>query len=163
MTSTRKITGLLLLAFSIFFTANVKAQDYEKGFRLGFGANVGATTSDDFSVGLGIDGRVQYDLTKKMSLIGTTGYTHLFGKKDTPDLGFIPAKVGFKTFFGDRFYGFGEVGAGIGVTNTNQTTFLWAPGLGFATKYIDISVRYEDYGKFDAGQVALRLAYGFKL
>ena len=78
---------------------------------------------------------------------------------------FSKFKVGFKAFvLEDQFYVLGEIGAGMAVTNGyNDTTFLWAPGIGYANENFDISLRYEDYHKFNTNQIALRLAYGFKL
>ncbi|KLT68567.1 MULTISPECIES: hypothetical protein [Flavobacterium] len=138
---------------------------YKPGFRLGFGLNGGLPTDNAYDWSLGGDVRLQYDLSKRTSLTLTTGFTNLFIGDDVKDLGFIPAKAGFKAFiWEDQFYVLGEVGAGFAVTNGyNDTTFLWAPGIGYANKYIDISVRYEDYNKFKTNQVALRLAYGFDL
>ena len=147
-------------------TSSEAINNYNQGFRLGFGANVGAVTGDFFNLGLGIDARLQYDLTQKASLSLTTGYTHLFGEEDyIDDLGFIPVKAGFKYFvWEDRFYVLGEAGAGFAVTNDyDETTFLWAPGIGYANDVIDLSLRYEGMNDFHTDQVALRIAYGFKL
>ncbi|WP_082564380.1 hypothetical protein [Flavobacterium sp. Root420] len=151
-------------------TTESEIKNYDQGFRLGFGLNGGLPTDNAYDWSLGGDVRLQYDLSKRTSLTLTTGFTNLFMGKDengvdVNDLGFIPAKAGFKAFiWEDQFYVLGEVGAGFAVTNGyNDTTFLWAPGIGYANKYIDISVRYEDYNKFKTNQVALRLAYGFDL
>lgn len=141
-------------------------ENYDQGFRLGFGVNGGWVTQDEFNFALGGDVRLQYDLSLDTSLTLTTGYTHLFGDENIPDLGFIPVKAGFKAFvWRDRFYVMGEAGAGFAVTNDyNETTFIWAPSFGYANDVIDISIRYEDMDSYyDAGQVALRVAYGFKL
>ncbi|MBS7233309.1 hypothetical protein KHA90_20015 [Flavobacterium psychroterrae] len=170
----RKLKMFCLSAVALLFANTTFAQDsevknYDQGFRLGFGLNGGIPTDNDYSWSLGGDVRLQYDLTKRTSLTLTTGFTNLFMKDkdgvEAKDLGFIPAKAGFKAFiWEDQFYVLGEVGAGFAVTNGyDQTTFLWAPGIGYANKYIDISVRYEDYNKFKTNQVALRLAYGFDL
>ncbi|MFH6960347.1 hypothetical protein ACHRV1_23350 [Flavobacterium aquidurense] len=170
----KKLQILCLSAFALLYANTIFAQsseikNYDQGFRLGFGVNGGIPTDNDYRWSLGGDVRLQYDLTKKTSLTLTTGFTNLFMKDkdgvEAKDLGFIPAKAGFKAFiWEDQFYVLGEVGAGFAVTNDyNQTTFLWAPGIGYANKYIDISVRYEDYNKFNTNQVALRLAYSFKL
>jgi hypothetical protein len=171
----KRIFNLKSLVFSGLMMAGVTAwaQDtdivkndgYEGGFRLGFGVNAGLTTGDYFNWALGGDVRLQYDMTKRTSLTLTTGYTHLFGEDNVPDLGFIPAKAGFKAFvWEDQFYVLGEVGAGFAVTNDyDETTFLWAPGIGYANDVIDISLRYEGMNDFNTDQVALRIAYGFKL
>ena len=103
--------------------------------------------------------------TNAAILCSKEGFNNLFIGDGAKDLGFIPAKAGFKGFiWEDRFYIMGEAGAAFAVTNGyNETSFLWAPSIGYANKYVDISIRYEDYQKFNTGQVALRLAYGFKL
>ena len=171
----KKLQIICLAAFAFLFSNTTFAQEtaatnYDQGFRLGFGVNGGLPTDGDYDWALGGDVRLQYDLSKKTSLTLTTGFTNLFMGKDDlgnniKDLGFIPAKAGFKAFvLKDQFYVLGELGAGFAVTNGyNNTTFLWAPGIGYANKYIDLSVRYEDYHDFRTNQVALRVAYGFKL
>ncbi|MBE8727085.1 hypothetical protein [Flavobacterium hungaricum] len=172
----KKLQFICLAAFAFLFSNTTFAQEtaatnYDQGFRLGFGVNGGLPTDGDYDWALGGDVRLQYDLSKKTSLTLTTGFTNLFnGKKDDlgndiKDLGFIPAKAGFKAFFWeDQFYVLGEVGAAFAVTNGyDKTSFLWAPGIGYANKYIDLSVRYEDYHDFRTNQVALRVAYGFDL
>ena len=166
------LRGLLLSAIMLVGMAGFaqegasSPENYDQGFRLGFGINAGAATGDFFNFALGGDVRLQYDFTRRTSVTLTTGYTHLFGEEDfIPDLGFIPVKAGFKAFiWEDRFYVLGEAGAGFAVTNDyDQTTFLWSPGLGYANDVIDISLRYEGMGDFEADQIALRFAYGFKL
>lgn len=164
------LAGMMLLGLSaaaqdITGTGNPSIDNYEQGFRLGFGLNGGLATGDYFNWSLGGDVRLQYDLTKKTSLTLTTGFTNLFAKDDFKDLGYIPAKLGFKAFvWGDQLYVLGEAGAGFAVTNGyDETTFLWAPGIGYALDPIDISVRYEGANDFRTDQVALRVAYAFKL
>ena len=183
MKTTRKIKFVLALAISMMFAANLQAQDaqaatnYDQGFRLGFGLNAGYAVHDPYKLALGADARLQYDLTKRYSITLTTGFTNLFvSQVDGSDLGFIPAKAGFKAFvWNDQFYLMGEAGAAFAVTNGyNKTSLLLAPTIGYATKYVDISVRYEHYNDFarfnnngsigkGVGQVAVRLAYGFEL
>ncbi len=167
-----KIKSLLVFAIAIFFANNASAQEtktpvnYDQGFRLGFGLNAGIPTDNDlYDWALGADVRIQYDLTKKASVTLTTGFTNLFISDVPKDLGFVPIKAGFKAFvWEDQFYVLGELGGGIAVTNDyTQNTYLWAPGFGYANKYIDISLRYEAYTEYDTDQVSLRLAYGFKL
>lgn len=153
------------LLFNNSFAQDAKPKNFDQGFRLGFGINGGLPTNKTYDYSLGADARIQYDLSKSTSVTFTTGFTNLFIGNNIPDIGFIPAKAGFKAFvLEDRFYVLGEIGAGFAVTNGyNETTFLWAPGIGYANENFDISVRYEDYHKFNTNQIALRLAYGFKL
>ena len=159
------LSAMMLMGIAASAQDVVKNDGYDGGFRLGFGLNGGVTTGDYFNFALGADARLQYDMTRRTSLTLTTGYTHLFGESEVPDLGFIPVKAGFKAFvWEDQFYVLGEVGAGFAVTNDyDQTTFLWSPGIGYANDVIDISLRYEGMNDFNTDQVALRVAYGFKL
>lgn len=179
MKTTSKIKVLFVFAIALLFANNAQAQEaknYDKGFRLGFGLNGGLPTDNDiYDWSLGGDVRLQYDLSKRASLTLTTGFTNLFINKDAinqdginqevKDLGFIPAKLGFKYFvWEDQFYLLGEVGAGFAVTNGyEQNTTIWSPGIGYANKKFDLSLRYEAYPDYETDQIALRLAYGFKL
>lgn len=182
MKTTTKIKTLLVVAITAFFSNTSSAQEkaatnYDQGFRLGVGLNAGYATQDPYKLALGADARLQYDLSKRYSLTLTTGFSNLFvSEADGKDLGFIPAKAGFKAFiWNDQFYVMGEAGAAFAVTNDyNQTSLLLAPSIGYATKYIDVSVHYEHYSDFakmnnngtagkGVGQVGVRLAYGFKL
>jgi hypothetical protein len=180
MKMTEKIKILFVFVIAIMFAGNANAQEtakYDQGFRLGFGANAGYSIDAPYKLALGADARVQYDLSKRYSLTLTTGFTNLFvSKADGSDLGFIPAKAGFKAFiWNDQFYVMGEAGAAFAITNGyNKTSLLVSPTIGYATKYIDLSVHYEHYSDFakvnnngsvgkGVGQVGVRLAYGFAL
>jgi hypothetical protein len=166
-----KLKSILFVAIATFFIANANAQDvktenYDQGFRLGFGVNAGLPTNTDvYNFALGGDVRLQYDLTQRYSVVLTTGFTNLFINDGVKDLGFIPVKAGFKAFvFKNQFYVLGEIGGGIAVSNGyKQDTYLWAPGVGYANKYIDLSLRYEAYTEYNTNQIGLRVAYGFKL
>lgn len=190
----------LLMVCVLFVTAAVHAQEketigtvigttpgnYDQGFRLGFALNGGYmfnTSSspwggtDVFSgPTVGADVRLQYDLSRRLSVTLTTGYNHFFIEEDLKDLPFtdfrdvgqIPVKAGFKAFFWeDQFYGLAEVGGGFTVSKNSpfaeDTTVILSPGIGWANKYVDLSLRYEHYTEFETGQIALRLAYGFRL
>ncbi len=161
------LSATFLITISSFAQEMKKAkvENYDQGFRLGFGLNGGVSTDNDYDFALGGDVRLQYDLSKATSITFTTGFTNLFIDNDVKDLGFIPVKAGFKAFvWKNQFYVLGEAGAAIAVTNGyNETSLLLSPGIGYATKYVDLSLRYEDYNKFNTNQIALRIAYGFKL
>lgn len=169
---------------AFMFAANVQAQNkpllekdknYDQGFRLGFGLNGGLVNDGFYDGSLGADVRLQYDFNKRVSVALTSGFTNLFVGDGGKDLGFIPVKAGFKVFWWeDRFYALAEAGVGIPVTNgysdTVDNTLILSPGIGWANKYVDVSLRYEHYSDFPTedggtgvGQFALRLAYGFKL
>jgi hypothetical protein len=188
MKITRNFKTLIVAAIAIFFAPNSNAQEttenkatnYDQGFRLGFGLNGGYVFDDPYDFALGGDVRLQYDLNKRYSITLTTGFTNLFIDGKNNDLGFIPAKAGFKAFFWeDQFYAMGEAGAGFAVTNNyDQTSLILSPSIGYANKNFDISLRYEYYSDFPTvksspvfggsigegtGQLGLRIAYGFKL
>lgn len=182
MKITTKIKLVTVFAISMFFTNSIVAQDntetknYDQKFKLGIGINAGTVFDDPYEYTLGADARLQYDLSKRYSITLTTGFTNLFINGKDNDLGFIPVKAGFKAFvFKDTFYLMGEIGAAFAVTNDyNKNSLLLAPSIGYATKYIDISLRYERYNDFPklnnngtlgkgVGQLGLRLAYGFEL
>ena len=169
MRITTKIKSVLVLAIALFFANNSQAQDtktFDPGFRLGIGLNGGIPTDNDtYDWSLGGDVRLQYDFCQKASLTLTTGFTNLFVDPNVNDIGFIPVKAGFKAFVaGDQFYVLGEVGGGFAVTNGyDQNTYIWSPGVGYANENIDVSLRYEAYTDYDTDQIALRIAYGFKL
>src|SRR5690606_1360407 len=122
----------------------------DQGFRLGFGANVGYVFDDPYDFALGADVRLQYDLSQRYSFVLTTGFTNLFVGDDMKDLGFIPAKLGFKAFvWEDRFYVLAEAGAAFAVTNSyDETSLLLSPGIGYANESFDLSLRYEHYNDF---------------
>jgi hypothetical protein len=160
-----KIISTFFITICLFFVNRTNAQDnYKKGFRLGFGLNGGVPLNEVYSWSLGADARLQYDLSKRTSLALTTGFTNFFINDGVKDLGFIPAKLGIKAFvWNDEFYILGEAGAGFPVTNGyNKTTVIWSPGIGYASKYIDASIRFENYDNFETNQISLRLAYGFQ-
>jgi hypothetical protein len=169
------ILTIITIAFTITINAQEKEQNYDQGFRLGFGISGGLPLDDPYDFNLGADARLQYDLSKKYSLTFTTGFSNMFVSGDNNDLGYIPAKAGFKAFIlKDQLYLMGEVGAAFAVTNGyDKTSLLLSPTIGYATSAIDISLRYEHFNDFPVqngssvdtglGLISLRIAYGFKL
>lgn len=147
---------------SIFLISSTSAFAQKKAgdMRLGYGFS-GGIPFNDYNGSVGLDGRFQYDITLKTSLLGTAGYTHFFSN-ETPDLAYAPVKVGFKSHIGEQVYILGEIGAAFSTTGMGISP-VWNPGIGIATKHVDISLRYENLNKFDTSQIALRLAYGYKL
>lgn len=151
---------IILVSSILFIHLNSFAQKKVGDMRLGYGFSGGIPFNGYFA-SAGVDGRFQYDISMKTSLIGTAGYTHFFSS-EIPDLAYAPAKVGFKSHIGNQVYILGEIGAAFSTTGMGISP-VWNPGIGIATKHIDISLRYENLNKFEASQFALRLAYGYKL
>ena len=110
---------------------------------------------------------MQFDVSKQVSIPVTAGYTHFLGKDNVSDFGYIPLKSVVQIFFdesGSGLYGLGEIGAAFGVTNSSGFSFLYSPAIGYSwSNGLDLGVKYEGFSKGDVGQVALRVAYGFKL
>jgi len=169
------VVAMCLFTTVATFAQEAEKKNYDQGFRLGFGLNGGLPLQDPYDYNIGADVRIQYDLSKRYSLTLTTGFSNFFVSGKDNDLGYIPVKGGFKAFvLKDKLYLLGEVGAAFAVTNDyDKTSFLLSPGIGYATETIDISLRYEHYSDFPIlendivdkglGQVALRIAYGFRL
>lgn len=148
-----------------------------KATRLGIGISAGLPTTDGYSFALGGDLRLQQDFTSNVSGLLSVGY-NTFSLEDGPatalgsdNLDYIPVKIGLKVFPVQRFYFSGEVGAGFPTRDGSKTAFVYAPGIGIGTNMgIDIGLRYEGMtgdanvlSLKNPGQVALRLAYGFRL
>ncbi len=176
MKKTSKIIASAVAAVALFFTTSVNAQTP----KLGIGINAGIPTTDQYNFALGADARLQFDVSKQISIPVTVGYTHFFSKDYVPaikqDYGYVPVKAGVKVFFdesGSGLYGLAEVGAAFGVTDNAKTGFLYSPAIGYAwSSGLDLGIKYEGissarnaspvYEK-NVSQIALRLAYGFKL
>jgi len=168
---------LLLCFFSTTsFAQETENKNYDQGFRLGFGLSGGLPLQDPYDFNVGGDVRIQYDLSTRYSLTFTTGFNNFFVSGKDNDLGYIPVKGGFKAFvLKDKLYLLAEAGAAFAITNEyDKTSLLLSPGIGYATDAIDISLRYEHYTDFPImnsndtqstglGQIAVRLAYGFRL
>jgi hypothetical protein len=153
-----------------FFTTDVSAQTSEprgdsKDTRLGVGLSLGIPTNDLYNFAIGGDLRLQKDFSSNVSGIASLGYTNFsVDGENAGDVGFIPLKAGVKVFPVERFYISGELGAAFGTDDGQKTSFLYAPGIGLGfNNGLDLGLRYEKLTKYDLGQVALRIAYGFNL
>jgi hypothetical protein len=163
------------IATASMYAQSTKQENYNQGFRLGIGLTAGLPINDPYDFNLGADARLQYDLSKTYSITFTTGFSNFFVEGDKNDLGYIPVKAGFKAFvFEDSVYLMGEAGGAFAVTNNyDKTSLLLSPSVGYVTKNFDFSLRYEHFSDFPSikdnvvkdglGQVAFRVAYGFKL
>lgn len=165
-----------LFYFQSSAQTKTKIENFDQGFRLGFGINSGYAFQEPYHFSYGADVRIQYDLSERFSITLTSGYTNITISGNENDLAFIPVKAGYKTFvWANKFYAMGEIGAAFGTTDTYRyTSVIVSPSVGYATKFIDVSIRYENYADFPnvknngstgdgVGLVSLRLAYGFQL
>lgn len=171
---TKILTVCCILIFSTV-SAQMISNDYERNFKYGLGLNVGLPFSKPYSFNVGGDFRVQYNISETYSISFTTGYNNLFVKENAPSFGYIPVKVGYKSFiFNNEFYVMSEIGGAFSTTKAyKQNSMLFSPSLGYAAKNLDISLRYEFLKDFSAiknnvekeglGQIMVRVAYGFSL
>lgn len=169
MKNSTKFFATAVAAVALFFTTNVSAQSEDsKALRLGIGLNAGVPTTKGYSFVIGGDLRLQKDFGSNISGILSAGYNN-WSVKDSyggGSYGMIPVKAGAKIFFAESAYFSGELGAGFGTESGSKTAFLWAPGIGYGfDSGLDLGLRYEgaEFKGGSLGQVALRIAYGFKL
>ncbi|HEY1024609.1 MAG TPA: outer membrane beta-barrel protein [Sphingobacteriaceae bacterium] len=173
--------GIVLAGFALFvsFAASAQTQITTIGtpgvVRLGVGLNTGHSISKFYNVTVGGDVRLQKDLYSNISGTLSLGYTSFFQKKEFGggNVDMVPVKAGLKFFTMDHFYLSGEVGPAFGTDNNNDssafgkgTLLVYTPGLGVDfNNGLDFGFRYEGLSRNGShlGQVAFRLAYGFKL
>lgn len=183
ITKTTKLAAAAIAFAGLLFTnTTTKAQSTghdSQAWRFGLGVEGGIPTGDirDYShFALGGTARLQKDLNGSVSLMLTSGYTNFFArnyelangiKTDNKDYGLIPVKAGIKGFFAPHAYISGEAGAGFETSGDDKhTKLILSPGIGYASNSgLDVGVRYDNYSgnSNNFGQVALRVAYGFKL
>ncbi len=166
MKKTAFVTAMFLVSTLLMQQANAQKST---PLRLGFGIDAGSTLKDPTRFVLGADGRLQIPFGNSFSGIVTAGYYHYF-KSDKAGEGFgiAPLKAGVKYFPAKNVYIAGEAGVGFGTENGQPTSFVYSPSVGLAFgNGLDLSLKYEDYTHKDYGgyasQLALRIAYGFKL
>jgi hypothetical protein len=188
-TITKIATGTLV-ALALFITSTVNAQTTPADkWRLGVGLELGRPIGNAHDISnfeLGGTARLQYGLNNSTAITLTSGYYNMFGKSytlpvqtangpstvtiDGKDLGIIPVKVGIKSFLAHRLYFGAEAGAGFETKShyldgSKDTKLILSPTIGYATKVIDLGLRYEGFfGQGNSyGLIGLRVAYGFGL
>jgi hypothetical protein len=180
--TTKLAAAAIAFAGLLFSSSITKAQSTghdSNAWRFGIGIEGGIPTGDihDYShFALGGSARLQKDLNGSVSVMLTSGYTNFFARNyDLPDgtktnfsdYGIIPVKLGLKGFVAPHVYVSGEAGAGFETSGDDKhTKLILSPGLGYASNSgLDVGVRYDNYSgnSNNFGQVALRVAYGFKL
>jgi hypothetical protein len=188
-TITKLLAGAFI-ALASFTVTTVKAQTTPADkWRLGVGLELGRPIGNAHEVSnfeLGGTARLQYGLNNSTAITLTSGYYNLFGKSYTAhivtanrvsditvngkDLGIIPVKLGIKSFLAHRLYFGAEAGAGFETSSlyldgSKDTKLILSPTIGYATKVIDLGLRYEGFfGQGNSyGLIGLRVAYGFGL
>jgi hypothetical protein len=170
---------LIIICVSIctnFSYSQDNTETYQSSLKLGVGLSGGLPLKDPYTFNVGGDVRLQYNISETYSLTFTTGYSNLFLEDDGVNFGYVPIKVGYKTFlFSNEFYVMAEMGGAFSVTKAygGVNSIIFGPTLGYASKYIDFSLRYEILNDFPVikdgvaddglGQIMVRVAYGFDL
>jgi len=177
MKTLSKLMALILTVTAILFTTNVKAQiNPAKAWMIGIGVETGIPEGN-YSFGstmtLGGTIRLQYGISDRFAVTLTSGAYHFFSKTNpatgTPydSFGIIPVKIGFKEFFVKSIYFGAETGIGWEEDDAGAGPhrFIWSPSLGWASKHLDVGVRYESFSvpRGSDGLIGLRVAYGFGL
>jgi hypothetical protein len=185
MKNLSKLIAVVLTSSALLFASNVKAQTtpppaapsptntYDP-FSLSIGLEVGIPTyvaHTASNIELGGTGQFQYRPVQSFAVTLTSGYYDIVGKtipsQNLNYKGFqiVPVQAGPRFFLTENFYAGVEAGAGFVTTLHGNTKFLVAPGIGYATKYLDLGVRYEAItGQgYNYGFVGARLAYNFGL
>lgn len=149
----------------IVFTLIVNQSSAQNAWRLGIAGNAGIASNKIYGLVLGADVRLQTKFDERNLFILTSGLTHFFDIQKTIDgFTYVPLKAGFKTFFVPKLYVAAEAGVGFGLNKGSDASFLWSPSFGYSGKKLDVSIKYEDFTEVKyLQQVALRIAYGFKL
>lgn len=124
-----------------------------KGFSLGPYAEIGSptgnfkeTNQNGYGAGLGADIRLG-----KVGLTGSIGYMQFGGKKsvhagditmDYPSIKAVPLRVGLKYRFIPALYA--KIESGVAkFTGSDQSGFIFAPGIGVRILGLDIQAKYE--------------------
>ena len=158
----------LAVMMMICVATAMSAKAQEGGpLRMGVGVDIGSTLKNPVRTVAGFDLRLQKSFGQGVSGILTSGYYQFFKvNKYNKGFGIIPLKVGLKYFPAKNIYVAGEVGAGFGTKSGAGTSFVYSPSVGFAFgDGFDASIKYESFTGYNgyANQLALRIAYGFKL
>lgn len=175
-----KSIGILAASFCLFFT-NVNGQTIDDQsansgiLRLGLGLNTGHSTSRFYDLAIGGDIRLQKDFYSNVAGMVSLGYTSFFQRDEfgAGSIDLIPLKAGLKLFTMDRLYLSGEIGPAFGTDDNNNSSpfgrgllLVYTPGIGLDfNNGLDLGFRYEGLSKngSNLGQLAFRLAYGFRL
>ena len=178
-----KLVAVALGAVAIFFTTTVKAQSTPQSaqpsaqpdawvFGIGIEGGIPTGNATDISnLEFGGTARLEYNASKSIAVMLTSGYYDMIGKsianstEKYPSLGMVPVKVGIKAYLAPSFYVDGEAGAGFDTSYENHIKLIFSPGIGYAGKSWDAGLRYENYsGQNNSfGLIGLRVAYDFGL
>ena len=165
------ILATVLIIFLGSNAASAQQADNRRLFSIGFetGLTVG-DLNDHYGTLFGGSLRYEMPFGERLSGMLSAGYTSFIAKSEFKGIsnGVIPIKVGGKYYLNGDFYGSAELGAGFGTGDNSSTSFIFAPGVGYAfpvadDKFIDLGLRYEGQSANNTTNsfIGLRLAFSF--
>jgi len=166
----KKLLPLLFIIVSLNAFAQRHAEDPYTSKALSFGPELLVPGKTDFKYGFGASAQVEYPFTDLVSFIGSAGYSRLYYKAaQNPDglLGaytVVPVKAGAKFFLDPDLHCDVEAGAAIGTNYDKKKSLAVAFSVGYVVpltgnRGLDVSIRFDDWGKTRLRSVGLRVAY----
>ena len=116
-----------------------------------FGAGVNANLpigdlSDGYSFGVGAELQVEHKFSEKFSGIGTTGFTHFFGKDFggfKPKLGVLPILVGARVYPSEQFFIGAQIGYSLFLEDGDSGGFAYKPQVGYDAGNVQLALSYN--------------------
>jgi len=165
-----KVLLLLTVLSGLSIGAFAQSSSSQGGkFSIGFegGLPVGHA-KDAYNAVVGASLKYDHNIAASTYLTGSVGYNAFLVKSQYKSIagstdGAIPVKAGLKYFFGNGFYGEGQLGAAFSTESGGGTAFVYSPGIGYDFgSGVDIGLRYEAWSKDGTiGQVGVRLGFSF--
>nr|WP_294948851.1 hypothetical protein [uncultured Mucilaginibacter sp.] len=161
--------ALLVLTVLCGLSIGAFAQSEGSKWSIGFegGLPVGHA-KDAYNAVVGASLKYDYNVAASTFLTGSVGYNAFLVKSQYKSVagstdGAIPVKAGLKYFFGNGFYGEGQLGAAFSTESGGGTAFVYSPGIGYDFgSGVDLGIRYEAWSKNGTiGQVGVRLGFSF--
>lgn len=157
-----------LICLQVF--AQRKETDPYNNKAISFGPEWLIPGGSDFKIGVGASGKVEYPVTDIISVGVTAGYNRLYYKQANNDSGplgpysVIPVKGDAIFFLDPDIYCDLSAGAAIGVNYDKRKTLAVGFGVGYVIPVfnhqgVDVSFRFEDWGKNRLHEAVLRVAY----
>ncbi|KGO95064.1 hypothetical protein [Flavobacterium subsaxonicum] len=152
------LISLILTLFS--FTAHAQ----QGGFRAGVHAGLPLSDASDISsVNLGADVNYLFNVTDRVALGASTGYSAFLGKDDFDTYSYIPVAFSGRASYGANIFYAADVGYAIALDSYTDGGLLYQAKLGYTNNFLDAFVFYKGISADGATIAAVGLGVGFKL